>query len=140
MLTIFSLAAVILNFVYQQRRVEVAKPPMRVHRLMNQNVEDHGLEIKIMSYNILADVYTGMTHGHHLNRDHLDFSDRSAKIISEIRQSDADIVCLQEVDHFEDTYKPVLEGMGYEFRFEYRRRRDAVLIAFKADKYLLLDS
>ena len=72
--------------------------------------------MKVMSYNMLADIYTNEHHGVNLNREHLDFRERSQVIMAEISQSDADIVCLQEMDHYEDVYGPLLESMGYACR------------------------
>ena len=48
-----------------------------------------------MSYNILADLYTNpeRTQGH-MNENHLDFKDRSTRIMQEIKESDPDLVCL----------------------------------------------
>jgi mRNA deadenylase 3'-5' endonuclease subunit Ccr4 len=51
-----------------------------------------------------------------------------------------DIVCLQEVDHYEDFYKPQLEELGYEVVFEQKTGKpDGEIIAFKKDKFQLLD-
>jgi mRNA deadenylase 3'-5' endonuclease subunit Ccr4 len=33
--------------------------------------------------------------------------------MTEIADSNADLVCLQEVDHFEDFYNPELKKLGY---------------------------
>ena len=95
--------------------------------------------MKILSYNILADRYTNpeRTKGH-MNENHLDFAKRSARIMSEIRDSDADLICLQEVDHLADVYGPFLKDMGYEFHTEWRRvDNDAVLLGYKSDQFNL---
>ena len=75
-----------------------------------------------------------------MNENHLDFKDRSIKIMAEIKESDADLICLQEIDHLKDVYEPFLKGMGYEFHTEWRRiDNDAVLLGYKTDKFELLD-
>ena len=96
--------------------------------------------MKILSYNVLADRYTnpGRTKGH-MNENHLDFKKRSARIMAEIKQSDADLICLQEIDHLNDVYGPFLDGMGYNFHTEWRRvDNDAVLLGYKKDKFDLV--
>ena len=95
-----------------------------------------------MSYNILAELYTNpeRTIGH-MNEDHLDFKDRSTRIMQEIKESDPDLICLQEVDDLKNIYEPFLKGMGYEFHTEWRRiDNDAVLLGYKKDKFEMLDT
>lgn len=67
-----------------------------------------------MSYNILADCYTGKEGGGHLNKNHLDFKSRSDRIKMEISQGNADIVGLQELDH-KEIYCDYLTRLGYQF-------------------------
>ena len=59
--------------------------------------------------------------------------------MDEIAQSDADLVCLQEVDHYADIYKPFLTRLGYEFYTEWRKEDDACLLGFKKDKFEFID-
>ena len=50
--------------------------------------------------------------------DALKWSHRKAQILREITRSKADIVCLEEVDHFEDFFQPELSQCGFEGIFK----------------------
>lgn len=61
--------------------------------------------------------------------------------MAEIKESDPDLVCLQEVDNYKTVYEPFLNEMGYECHTEWRREdNDAVLIGYKKDKFELRDT
>jgi CCR4-NOT transcription complex subunit 6 len=67
-----------------------------------------------MQYNMLAD---RLAHPHryaYVPLDILSFSYRSARILEEIRTSDCDVLCLQEMDHAQDVYLPALDKMSYK--------------------------
>jgi len=52
-----------------------------------------------------------------------------------------DIMLLQEVDHFGDFYQPLLDSMGFTGVYLQRpTRKDGLCIAFRRDKYELVDS
>ena len=97
---------------------------------------------RILSYNILADAYTqGICNvanypGISLNVFQ-DFEFRAQRIIREIKGESvegdvhlADIVCLQEVDHYEKYYQPEFKKMGCETEVIWRKNTDAELIAW----------
>jgi mRNA deadenylase 3'-5' endonuclease subunit Ccr4 len=108
----------------------------RTHKLTNQPEKVSVGRIKVLHYNILADTYTGKDHAaHSYLGEHTQFSKRSAKILTEIRNSDSDIINLTEVDHYQDFYKPELNKLGYETFIETRRDKDSVLIGFKKSKF-----
>lgn len=69
-----------------------------------------------------------------------DFEYRYKRIVGEIEETRADVVCLQEVDHFDDVYKQHLTRLGYEYSLNYRKGKDATLVAWLTDKFTLLDS
>lgn len=58
---------------------------------------------------------------------------------------DVDILCLEEVDHFDDFFKPFLATLGYDGIFEQRRHepnpisKDGVALFWKKDKFHLID-
>jgi len=62
--------------------------------LKSPNLLQDKIQLKILSYNILADCYTDKEHGHHLNQDYLNFKDRHEQIKRELIEADADILCL----------------------------------------------
>lgn len=47
----------------------------------------------------------------------LDWGHRSEVLLTEIKEADADIICLEEVDHFHDFFKPQMEKLGYASAF-----------------------
>lgn len=69
-----------------------------------------------MSYNLLADAYAS-EHATQLystvKRKALKWSFRAPRIIDEISHWNPDVVCMQEVDHYDDLVKP-LRRHGYE--------------------------
>jgi mRNA deadenylase 3'-5' endonuclease subunit Ccr4 len=77
----------------------------------------------------------------------MDFSFRGPRIIEEIRQSDASIVCLQELDRIDDFYDEELKMLGYRVVYGKREGRDnplvpehhTIAIAFKDNEWLLID-
>ena len=69
----------------------------------------------MVQYNILADIYTDQEHAWHMFLGpHSEFEVRGPKIVAELKESNADIICLTEVDHFEDFYRQHLTALGYE--------------------------
>ena len=74
-----------------------------------------------------------------LNHDYTDFKQRSKQIKQEISESNADLICIQEVDHYETVYKPFFKSLGYEFYTEWREQNDCCLVGFKTEKFELVD-
>lgn len=58
--------------------------------------------ISILSWNILADCYCDNNSFPNVNKKYLELNERISKIITIIKKIDADIVCLQEVDIFDE--------------------------------------
>lgn len=75
----------------------------------------------------------------YVRHGYLSFKFRSVRILHEIRESNSDIICLQEVDHFDDFYKPRLEELGYDLHTTFRREKDAVLIGFKKELLTIVE-
>jgi nocturnin len=76
---------------------------------------------------------------------------RGDALVAHVQAADADVVCLQEVDHYRDTFYPRLRELGYEGCFREdewspcRRTssgalRDGVAIFYRADKLELCGS
>lgn len=81
----------------------------------------------------------------------LEWNTRKYRCMEEILTYDPDVICLQEVDHFPDFYKPLLEQVGYQGTFQPKRYSpcldvlnnsgpDGCAIFFKPDKFELLDT
>lgn len=93
---------------------------------------------KILSYNILADYKCSFLH--YSNTKNWDI--RREKLISEITSYCADIVCLQDVDHYTDWWRPQLMLLGFDTIFKQRTEvkgfhYEGVLIAFKRHVFKL---
>ena len=101
------------------------------------------VKFKVLSYNILADAYTrGLNVSHYPGKDLAvlqDYNYRSTRVLMEIEQDQAEIICLQEVDHFDTIYGPKLQDMGYETQIVYRRNIDAELIGWKKGVFKMVE-
>ena len=58
--------------------------------------------LRVMSYNILAQVYVDGEHGEYpgVAREHLEDMSRKQKVLQHIQYVNPDILCLQELDLF----------------------------------------
>lgn len=99
-----------------------------------------------MSYNLLADGLDTADKGHKQSSDILDFKFRSPRIMQEIAQSDASLICLQEVNHIDDFYDSELKKLGYNIVYGARDQMEAeipdphtIAIAYKSDEWVLID-
>lgn len=113
--------------------------------------------IRFLSWNILSDCYA---HGILRSKDRppvdislhesgqvqnnyspTDWLGRFALIKSCIQSAGADILCLQEVDHFSDSFEPFLGSIGYSTIYLQRpKRKDGCLIAYCLDRIDLLST
>ncbi|MEE6516762.1 hypothetical protein FKM82_026473 [Ascaphus truei] len=91
----------------------------------NQHANTHAPEnfdFTVMSYNILSqDLLEDNCHLYkHCRRPLLFWSYRLTNILQELKQLDADILCLQEVqeDHYRTQIKPSLEALGYHCEYK----------------------
>eukprot|EP00985_Skeletonema_marinoi_P011781 scaffold5591_cov148-Skeletonema_marinoi.AAC.10 len=82
---------------------------------------DDGNNLRVLTYNILADLYAGRQLDQQLMYSHCDMKDlmrsrRMPMIIAEILSYKADIICLQEVDAsiHDSLISPVLRTKGYQ--------------------------
>ncbi len=106
----------------------------------------HSLKFTVLSYNVLAQ---------HLLEEHtylyrkaepeaLDWEKRSERILREVKDTKADILCLQEVqsDHFSNFYVPRLQSMGFKGIFKKRTgdKPDGCAIFFRNSQFVLKDS
>jgi CCR4-NOT transcription complex subunit 6 len=76
--------------------------------------------ILIMSYNIMAYNFTKIEWFPYCPPEYLHPKYRAPRILNEIEEVNADVLCLQECDHdlFIEFYKPNLEAMGYTCIFK----------------------
>jgi len=93
--------------------------------------------LKILSYNILGDAYVAQNK--YCEEEYLEFSYRGPQITKSIEILNPDIFCLQEVDHYNDYYQPILSNkycLYYEIKNVYLKV--GLLIGFKKNTYKLL--
>ena len=69
-----------------------------------------------MSYNLLADCIANPV-GYSTSQQVIDFRFRAPRIIEEIRQSGATLVCLQEIDRIDDYYHEKLTELGFNVNY-----------------------
>lgn len=74
--------------------------------------------IRVMQWNILAQALGEGKDGFiRCPLEALNWDERKYLILEEILTYQPDILCLQEVDHYFDTFQPVLAGLGYQSSF-----------------------
>lgn len=100
-------------------------------------------DFKVMSYNILSQdlLEDNSSLYSHCRRPYLFWNYRLPNILRELREINADILCLQEVqeDHYQEQIKPSLEALGYicEYKSRTGSKPDGCAICFKSDKFNL---
>jgi len=101
-------------------------PPTRskIPRETTHNANDQ--PFSVMTYNILAQLYTNSTIYPYCPLYALLWTYRKHNLLREILTLSADIICLQEVqnDHFEEFFLPNLSEKGYDGIFKGKTRGD----------------
>ncbi|NXG20359.1 ANGE2 protein, partial [Grallaria varia] len=103
-------------------------------------------DFTVMSYNILSqNLLEDNSHLYkHCRQRLLFWTYRFPNILQEIKQLDADVLCLQEVqeDHYRTEMKSHLESLGYHCEYKMRtgRKPDGCAICFKTSKFSLISS
>ncbi|XP_069027004.1 nocturnin-like isoform X2 [Embiotoca jacksoni] len=78
----------------------------------------HNPSIRVMQWNILAQALGEGKDGFiRCPLDALNWHERKYLILEEILTYRPDILCLQEVDHYYDTFQPIMAGLGYHGSF-----------------------
>lgn len=95
------------------------------------------------SFNLLADCFCQPNNWPYVNQNYLKFNYRKHLIIQAIKKLDSDVICLQELDNFEEYYKQAFESLGYQVAeyvnpiFEGQLTKIGIGIAFKKEKFVL---
>lgn len=94
--------------------------------------------IRVFHWNMLSDQLSGFFPS--VEDKYLDWDYRKQLISQELSNCGADILCLSEVDHFEDFVQPLLGAQGYHSLFKRKKswHRDGLCIAYKKDRFLFL--
>lgn len=101
-----------------------------------------GTVVRICSYNILSE-RAAEKYKHELYRnkssEEMNFARRLNKIQREIKETDSDLICLQEVDFFR--IKEISDGIGNEYEYRFARKgkgkTDGCAIFWKREKFTL---
>ncbi len=101
-----------------------------------------GTTIRVLSYNMLADCYTRPQYFPYVSPGNLAFFNRAKKVVAELKSTMADIICLQEVDHFADFYWKELTNLGYDVYYNNKGhgRYDGIVVGLIKDKFQLFGS
>lgn len=121
------------------------------HVLMNPQFADSTtLQFRVVTYNILADIYATQQMFPYCPRWALNWRYRRAQILRELEQLDADVICLQEVqqDHFQQFLLPALTRLGFDGVFKSKTREalgpvgkvDGCATLYKRDKFALIET
>ncbi|AWP12557.1 putative nocturnin [Scophthalmus maximus] len=79
---------------------------------------EHNPSIRVLQWNILAQALGEGKDGFiRCPLDALNWQERKYLILEEIVTHRPDILCLQEVDHFYDTFEPIMTSLGYHGSF-----------------------
>ncbi|AQK85594.1 Carbon catabolite repressor protein 4 homolog 4 [Zea mays] len=90
-------------------------------------------QFRLVSYNILAQVYVKSTLFPHSPSACLKWKSRSGAILTELKSFDADFMCIQELDEYDTFYKKNMENSGYSSIYIQRSgdKRDGCGIFYK---------
>ncbi|KAM6940497.1 nocturnin-like [Xenentodon cancila] len=129
--------------------------PARLHRKFVQVPDGDGAPgspIRVMQWNILAQALgEGVDNFVRCPLEALSWSQRKFLILEEILTYRPHVLCMQEVDHYYDTFQPVLAGLGYRSHFcpkpwspcldvEGNNGPDGCALFFDQSRFELLDS
>eukprot|EP00299_Pterocystis_sp_00344_P011586 c5430_g1_i2.p1 GENE.c5430_g1_i2~~c5430_g1_i2.p1 ORF type:complete len:318 (-),score=89.35 c5430_g1_i2:62-1015(-) len=84
-------------------------------------IHDAATAFKVMQFNVLADALSGADEHHggfiHTPFECLDWEYRKSQLLEEVKRFDPDVVCMEEVDHYDDWFQPQLASLGYSSHF-----------------------
>jgi len=127
-------------------------PPDRKNFQIIQSPNPNDQPFTVMTYNILAQLYTNNTIYPYCPLYALHWNYRKHNLLREITNLSADIICLQEVqeNHFEEFFLPHLSDEGYDGIFKGKTRgdfgspenvkkMDGCAIFYKKDRFALME-
>lgn len=100
------------------------------------------LKLRIVSYNMLAQVYVRSSYFPHSPSSCLKWKARSQAVLTRLKNFDADFLCVQELDEYDSFYKSNMVSHGYSSIYVQRtgQKRDGCGIFYKLDRTeLVLD-
>ncbi|KAJ8670732.1 hypothetical protein QAD02_001991 [Eretmocerus hayati] len=124
------------------KKIRIWKSVSQEEAIGNQ---EQPFEFRILSFNILAqdllDTHSYLYAGH--NKSQLSWEKRKPLIVQEILESEAHVICLQEVqeNHLKDFLVPF---QNHKFNYLYKRRTndktDGLLLMYREDIFTLMES
>ncbi|KAF3951802.1 hypothetical protein CMV_022588 [Castanea mollissima] len=104
---------------------------------INSRSRSDGIRFRLVSYNILAQVYVKSSLFPHSPSPCLRWKARSQAILSVLKNFGADFLCLQEVDEYDSFYKGNMESLGYSSIYVQRngQKRDGCGIFYKQKRF-----
>lgn len=90
-------------------------------------------QLSVLTFNVLADGLAQDGGFIRAPQEALQWDHRKALLLAEITAADADIVCLQECNHFEDCFEPELARLGYAGHFVAKLHSPAQQYGHSAD-------
>ncbi|XP_006124483.3 nocturnin isoform X1 [Pelodiscus sinensis] len=139
----------------QECQAVLQKRPPRFQRdfveLKTDSTSSHH-PIRVMQWNILAQALgEGKDSFIQCPMEALKWEERKCLILEEILAYQPDILCLQEVDHYFDTFQPLLSRLGYQCTFfpkpwspcldvEHNNGPDGCALFFLKDRFTLVKS
>ncbi|XP_077156389.1 nocturnin isoform X1 [Paroedura picta] len=139
----------------EECQVVLQKRPARLQRdfvNLQPNVSRSHQPIRVMQWNILAQALgEGKDNFVQCPVEALRWEERKCLILEEILAYQPDILCLQEVDHYFDTFQPLLSRLGYQCTFfpkpwspcldvEHNNGPDGCALFFLKDRFILISS
>eukprot|EP00075_Anas_platyrhynchos_P023301 XP_027312554.1 nocturnin isoform X2 [Anas platyrhynchos] len=138
-----------------QCRLVLRRRPPRCRRRfvdLRQGAAGGPRPIRVMQWNILAQALgEGKDNFVQCPMEALKWEERKCLILEEILAYQPDILCLQEVDHYFDTFQPLLSRLGYQGTFfpkpwspcldvERNNGPDGCALFFLKDRFELINS
>ncbi|XP_066488848.1 nocturnin isoform X1 [Tiliqua scincoides] len=139
----------------EECQIVLQKRPARLQREfvdLTANFARNHQPIRVMQWNILAQALgEGKDNFVQCPLEALRWEERKCLILEEILAYQPDILCLQEVDHYFDTFQPLLSRMGYQSTFfpkpwspcldvECNNGPDGCALFFLKDRFTLVNS
>ncbi|XP_020589740.1 carbon catabolite repressor protein 4 homolog 4 isoform X2 [Phalaenopsis equestris] len=92
-----------------------------------------GFRFRFVSYNILAQVYVKSVYFPHSPSSCLKWKARSLAVLTDLKNLNADFLCVQELDEYDNFYKGNMEKHGYSSIYVQRtgQKRDGCGIFYK---------
>lgn len=92
----------------------------------------------IMSYNTLCECYSDPSQYKYVSPENLNIDNRISKIFDEIKETNSDILVLQEVDKYKlKEFENLLEGLNYQVTYSNKPTNINLITALKKDKFTL---